>query len=106
MTFCKIAEVFNDSPGSRRVPNFTLPSKLGMLSATHEGHYATPLRATTPSLGSSASRSYIAESSKLFSFLCAGYFLTTLCSTNFIQAQLFYKLLIITALAGKRIQIF
>ena len=42
MTFCRIAQVFNDSHGTLRVPNFTLPCKIGMLSATPEGRHATP----------------------------------------------------------------
>ena len=52
MTFCRIAQVFNDSQGSLRVPNFTLSCKIGMLSATPEDRYATPLGVATPSLRS------------------------------------------------------
>ena len=48
MMFCKIAQAFNDSQGSLRVPSFTLSCKIGMVSTTPEDRYATP------SLGSPA----------------------------------------------------
>ena len=52
MTFCRIAQAVNDSQGSLRVPNFTLPCKTGKLYATPEGRYMTPLGVATPRLGS------------------------------------------------------
>ena len=72
MTFCRITQVFNDSPGSLRVPNFTLSCKIGtgMLSATPEDCYATPLGVATPSLGSPA----IQERKSICVHLGSGYF--------------------------------
>ena len=52
MTVCRITQVFNNSQGLLRVPNFTLSCKIGMLYATPEDRYATPLGVATPSLGS------------------------------------------------------